>query len=73
MGVFQAPRMGDPPLLGAEDVDLVDAVEAASGGWMAEPRSLVSAGAAEAADDGATFGDEFHNVHERTAQQCWKS
>jgi hypothetical protein len=47
----------------AEDVDLVDALEAPSGGRLVAPRSEVGGRAVEAPDDLLAFGDEVNDLH----------
>jgi len=50
-------------VLDAQDVDLVDVLEAPAGGRAAEPFALVSAGAFEVADDFLGLGDDVEDVH----------
>src|SRR5687767_3724612 len=73
-GVLEAPGADDPAVAKAEDGDLVDVLEAASGGRATEPFAEVGGGAGEAPDDLVALRDELDDLHvdirERRAERC---
>jgi hypothetical protein len=62
-GCPRGPRLGDQTVAHAVDVDLVDALEASSGGRVASPGTEFGGRAAEASGDLLALGDQLDDLH----------
>lgn len=70
--VFQRSAVGDEAVAEAVDGDLVDVVEAASRGWVAEPGPGVGGGAGEPCGHSVGVGDEIDDAICTSGKDTWK-